>query len=436
MRRTFQLLAVFGFLALAGARAQTGIDGAILGVVTDANGGIVAGATVTVTNLDTGIKKTEVTHSDGSFEIDALPEGNYSVSVSFTGFKTWDLAKTDLTIGGRKRLSPTLQLGDVNEKVTVEASAELLQTEKVDTGGVVEQRTIQELPLNGRDVVELTELVPGVRYEGRSFTQSCADGNMSSVQGLGHRDDQTEFRVDGVASNAVCDEGGTAIPNPDTIAQFNVSTSNFSAENGRNPVQVSMVTKSGTNDFHVTLWEFLRNDDLDARNTFASSNPKLIQNQFGLAGGGPVLIPKLYNGRNKTFIFGSYEGTRISQAQIFNSPTVSPAMLQGNFSGLPTITDPLTGAPFPGNQIPTSRFSGASVFFFPCCCSRILRATSTARKRRSRSLTTNSTGGLTIRSRKTSGFTGASSISTRPRPSWAMSRAFLAARTHIPTAWP
>ena len=365
MRRTFQLLAVFGFLALAGARAQTGIDGAILGVVVDANGGIVAGATVTVTNLDTGIKKIEVSHSDGSFEIDALPEGNYSVSVSFTGFKTWDLAKTDLTIGARKRLSPTLQLGDVNEKVTVEASAELLQTEKVDTGGVVEQRTIQELPLNGRDVVELTELVPGVRYEGRSFTQACADGNMSSVQGLGHRDDQTEFRVDGVASNAVCDEGGTAIPNPDTIAQFNVSTSNFSAENGRNPVQVSMVTKSGTNEFHLTLWEFLRNDDLDARNTFASSNPKLIQNQFGVAGGGPILIPKLYNGKNKTFIFGSYEGTRISQAQIFNSPTVSPAMLQGNFSGLPTITDPVSGQPFPGNQIPTSRFSGASVFFFP-----------------------------------------------------------------------
>jgi hypothetical protein len=359
------LLAVFGFLALAGARAQTGIDGAILGVVTDANGGIVAGATVTVTNLDTAIKKTEVTHPDGSFEITALPEGNYSVSVSFAGFKTWDLAKTDLTIGERKRVSPTLQLGDVNEKVTVESTAELLQTEKADTGGVVEQRTIEELPLNGRDVVELTELVPGVLYEGRSFTSSCADGNMSNVQGLGHRDDQTEFRVDGVASNSVCDEGGASIPNPDTIAEFKVQTSNFSAENGRNPVQVSMVTKSGTNEFHATLWEFLRNDDLDARNAFASTNPKLIQNQFGVAGGGPVWVPKLYNGKNKTFFFGSYEGTRISQSQIYNENTVTPAMMQGNFAGLPTITDPLTKAPFPGNQIPASRFSGASVFFFP-----------------------------------------------------------------------
>jgi len=182
---------------------------------------------------------------------------------------------------------------------------------------------------------------------------------------LGHRDDQTEFRVDGVASNAVCDEGSTATPNPDTIAQFSVSTSNFSAENGRNPVQVNMVTKSGTNEFHVTLWEFLRNDALDARNTFASSNPKLIQNQFGLAGGGPVLIPRLYNGKNKTFLFGSYEGTRIIQSKIYNSYTVSPAMLNGDFSGLPTITDPTTGLPFAGNKIPQAQISGASKFFFP-----------------------------------------------------------------------
>ena len=269
MKQVVCLLAVFSLLALTGAMAQTGVDGAILGVVTDANGGVIGGATVTVTNLDTGVQKIETSRSDGSFEISALPQGKYSVTVTFAGFKTWTLAKTDLTINEHKRVSPMLQVGDVNEQVTVESTADLLQTEKAETGGVVEQRTIQELPLNGRDVIELTELVPGVRYGGRSFSTACADGNTSSVQGLGHRDDQTEFRVDGVASNAVCDEGSTAIPNPDTIAQFSVSTSNFSAENGRNPVQVNMVTKSGTNEFHVTLWEFLRNDALDARNTFA-----------------------------------------------------------------------------------------------------------------------------------------------------------------------
>jgi hypothetical protein len=364
MNRVY-LLSVCFLLALATATAQTGVDGAILGVVTDANGGVIVGATVTVTNLGTGIQRNETSRADGSFEISALPQGNYSVTVTFAGFKTWTLANTDLTINEHKRLAPVLSVGDVNERVTIEATTDLLQTEKSETGGVVEQRTIQELPLNGRDVIELTELVPGVRYGGRSLSTACADGNTSSVQGLGHRDDQTEFRVDGVASNAVCDEGSTAIPNPDTIAQFSVSTSNFSAENGRNPVQVNMVTKSGTNQYHVTLWEFLRNDALDARNTFAATNPKLIQNQFGLAGGGPVLIPHAYNGKNKTFFFGSYEGTRIVQSKIYNSYTVSPAIMQGDFSGLPTITDPTTGQPFPGNKIPDSQISGASKFFFP-----------------------------------------------------------------------
>src|SRR5437879_1323516 len=230
------LLSVCCLLAVAAAMAQTGVDGAILGVVTDANGGSVAGAMVTVRHLDTGLTKTEITHDDGAFEMSPLPEGNYSVSVTFTGFKTWTLAKTELTIRERKRVSPIMQLGDVSEKVTVEATADLLQTERAETGGVVEQRTIQELPLNGRDVIELTELVPGVRYGGRTFATACADGNMSTVQGLGHRNDQTEFRVDGVSSNSVCDEGGTAIPNPDTIAQFNVSPSNFSADNGCNAI--------------------------------------------------------------------------------------------------------------------------------------------------------------------------------------------------------
>ena len=361
---SFSLFALLLLVSL-GAMAQVGTDGTILGAVTDANGGLVAGATVTVTNLDTGIQKVDTTRSDGNFEITSLPSGRYSVSVTFTGFKTWTLETTVLTISERKRVSPVLEVGQVNERVTVEATAELIQTENAATGGVIGTRAILELPLNGRDVIALTSLVPGVLYGGKTFTTSCADGNNSSVQGMGHREDQTEFKVDGVASNAVCDEGGTAIPNPDTIAEFRVQTSNFSAENGRNPIQITLVTKSGTNEFHATAWEFLRNDALDARNTFAAGKPKLRRNQFGIAGGGPVLIPHLYNGRNKTFFFGSYEGTRINQARVYNSATVTPAMLQGNFSGLPAIKDPLTGLPFPGNQIPDSRISAASKYFFP-----------------------------------------------------------------------
>lgn len=355
------LLWLFGVACMA----QIGIDGTILGVISDSAGGVVSGATVTVMNLDTGIKKSEMSHADGSFEISPLPAGRYSVSVAMSGFKTWLVENADLTIAERKRLSPVLEVGQVNEKVSVESTADLIQTESAAAGGVVESKTILELPLNGRDAVEVAELVPGIRYGGRTYTSACADGNNSSVQGLAHRDDQTEYRVDGVASNAVCDEGGTAIPNPDTIAEVRVQSSNFSAENGRNPIQITMITKSGTNEFHATAWEFLRNDALDARNTFASGNPKLRRNQFGIAGGGPVLIPRAYNGKNRTFFFGSYEGTRINQARIYNSATVTAGMLQGNFSGLPAIKDPLTGQPFPGNQIPADRISGASKFFFP-----------------------------------------------------------------------
>lgn len=356
MRSSLCLPIVLVLLAVAEAPAQTRIDGAILGVVTDVNGGRLGGAMVAVTNLDTGLTKSMLTDPAGNFEITPLPNGNYSVTVTFTGFKSWTLARVELTIGERKRLEPVLEVGGVNEKVTVEATAELLQTERAETGAVVEERTIRELPLNGRNVVELAALVPGVRYEGK--TVDAFNGPMSNIQGVGHRNDQTEFQVDGIASNSEVDEGGTAIPNPDTVAQFNVATSNFSAANGRNPVLVSVVTKSGTNEFHGALWEFLRNDALDARNAFAVSNPKLRRNQFGAAAGGPII-------KNRTFFFGSYEGTRIRSGRVFNSPTVPPAYLKGDFSGAPPIKDPVTGQPFPGNQIPQSRFSPAAVAFFP-----------------------------------------------------------------------
>jgi TonB dependent receptor len=213
-----------------------------------------------------------------------------------------------------------------------------------------------DLPLNGRNPVELVRLIPGMRYLGQDGVQGERGFR---VQGLGAHDDMTEYQVDGLNSNAGMDEGGIAIPNVDTIAEFNIETSNFSAEHGRNTLQVLSVTKSGTNAFHGTVWEFLRNDALDARNTFANSKPKLRRNQFGASGGGPIR-------KDKTFFFTSYEGTRIRQQKIFNSNTVDPNFLQGNFSSLgKAITDPLTGQPFPGNQIPADRISGASQFFFP-----------------------------------------------------------------------
>ena len=334
---------------------QVGTQGSILGTVVDSSRAALPGASVTVTNLDTGLVQTATTDAAGNFEILALPIGPYSVIVSMTGFKTWQLERVVLTVGERSRVSPMLDVGDVTEQVSVVGGAPLLQTERSSVQTVVQMEQIRELPLSTRNPVVLVNLVPGMR-----FTGSGGPERGSTVQGFGMRSNQTEFQLDGLNANAAMDEGGITIPNVDTIAEFSVETSSFSAENGRNPLQVVMATKSGTNAFHGTLWEFNQNDKFSAKNAFSVAEPpKLRRNQYGAAVGGPIV-------RNKTFFFGSFEVTPIRRETLFNSVVAQPAMLQGNFSGLTrAIRDPLTGQPFPGNIIPPDRISNASRSFFP-----------------------------------------------------------------------
>ena len=215
------------------------------------------------------------------------------------------MERAELIVGQRLRVSPALEVGDVTEQITVEsAGVELIQTEKSSVTGTVEARQITDLPINGRNPAELVNLVPGMRYSGRENTGER--GN--AVQGAGIPLENTEFLIDGLSANASMNERGITIPNVDTIAEFSVETSSFSAENGRNPIQMIMVIKSGTNDFHGALWEFLRNESLDARNTFANSTPKFVQNQFGATAGGPVV-------RNRTH-FSSPTSTRAVGAKI------------------------------------------------------------------------------------------------------------------------
>lgn len=173
--------------------AQVGSDGAILGVVTDQSGAVVAGAQVTVTNLNTGFKKTATAGLGGNFEILALPIGTYSISVTFTGFKTWTVERAELKVGERKRVSPSLEVGEVTDTVSVQAQAELVQTEKGSVETIVEEKAIRELPLNGRNPILLVGLVPGMRVTGIK----AGLWNSNSVQGLGQRSDQSEFQVDG-----------------------------------------------------------------------------------------------------------------------------------------------------------------------------------------------------------------------------------------------
>ena len=245
------------------------------------------------------------------------------------------------------------------ESISVTSDAELLQqrqqTEKSDVETVVQMQQIRQLPLDTRNPLALVSLVPGMHWVN---TQSGGE-RATYVQGQGLRDNKTSFQLDGVSSNAPMDEGGTGIPNVDAVAEFSVETLNFSAENGRDPVQVHIATKSGGNEFHGAAWEFNQNDAYNARNTFAVSTPRVRRNQFGADIGGPVK-------RNKTFFFANFEGTVIHNAQIWNTQAVTGAMKQGDFSALSTtIIDPLTKTPFAGNVVPQNRISSASAYFLP-----------------------------------------------------------------------
>lgn len=342
--------------------AQLATEGSILGIVHDASDAIVVSASVTVTNTDTGLKKIAATDENGYFQVVALPTGTYSVQVASPGFASWEVSGLTLTAGEQKRVQPVLNVGGQKQQVTVQAGVELVQTENASVEMAIEQKEIRDLPLDGRVAVQLVALTPGMRFLGVSGTVNGTSSSTvggANVQGMGQHSDATQFAVDGISANDPSTQSGMAFPNLEAIDQFRVQASSFSAENGRDPIQVIMVTKSGTNQFHGTLWEFLRNDALDARNTFATSKPVLRRNQYGYSIGGPVF-------KNKTFFFTSFEGLKVRTQTIYDSPTITPAFEQGDFSSLKTtLTDPTTGSPFPGNQIPASRFSSASTFFLP-----------------------------------------------------------------------
>lgn len=342
--------------------AQLGTEGSILGIVRDASGAVVVNASVTVTNTETGLTNTVSTDENGYFQVLALPRGTYSVQVASPGFTAWQITGLTLTAGEQKRVEPALKVGEVKQQVTVQAGIELVQTERASVEMAIEQKQIRDLPLNGRVPVQMVALTPGMRYLGLSPTiggNSTATVQGVAVQGMGQHSDATQFSVDGMSVNDPSTEAGMAMPNLDAVEQFRVQTSSFSAENGRDPIQVTMITKSGTNQYHGTLWEFLRNDKLDARNAFLTSKPYLRRNQYGFSAGGPVI-------KNRTFFFTSFEGLKVRMQGGYNSTTIAPEFLRGDFSSVSTkITDPATAAQFPGNKIPEARFSSASKFFFP-----------------------------------------------------------------------
>lgn len=351
-RVVFLLTLLVSVVGLSSAQEST-VSG-IVGQVTDPSHAAIADATVRVTNVDTNAERTTTTDANGNFSVPNLPPARYKVTIEKAGFSTAVVEPFDLRVGETSRRSVSLQVGSVNQTVDVSAEAPLLETENGTVGQVITQKQIEELPLNGRNLVQLATLSAGVSPHIAAQRGGLQYGNRNEyVQVEGGRDGSTNYVIDGVYVRSLRFNNLSVQPSVDTIQEFNVLRNSFSAEYGQGRAVVTAITKSGTNDFHGTLYEFIRNSDLDARNFFAAVKPAYRRNQFGGTAGGPAI-------KNKFFIFGGYEGLRTVQGQPFLGVVPNPQLLTGNFSSLPASQWPKipgTNTVFPGGIIPSSQIS-------------------------------------------------------------------------------
>ena len=346
----FRAVLALALLGLATSGMAQTATGQITGTVKDATGAVVPGATVTVTSELTGSKREVTTGRDGNYVIPLLPVSTYSVSASLTGFKAAKRTGVRLSVDQTVRIDVDLQTGDLSEAVEVQAGALALDSETATVGQVITEKQITDLPLNGRNFLSLLFLGAGaVEAEGEQGSMRQGAGNAISI--MGSRPTSNNFMIDGTSNVDTALGTPAAILSIDALEEFKEQTKTYSAEYGFSANQINLVSKSGTNEFHGTLFGFMRDDSLDAKNFFDppdKEKPLLDQKQFGGVVTGPII-------KNKTFFLVNYEGTRIERgfSSFFRVP--NPNELAGRFST--TIIDPTTGQPFPNNTIPSSRFS-------------------------------------------------------------------------------
>ena len=313
----------------------------VSGSVVDPSGSAVTGANITLKNTDTNVQQGSVTSSSGTYAIINIPPGNYSIDVSKEGFSTAQLTHIVLGVNQAASFNFTMTVGAVTQQVSVSADAATVESTTSELGTVIGTRAVNNLPLNGRNFTQLLELTPGVSPV--SVGQNSGGGGGFAGQSLGQftfpsvngaRNRSNMFLLDGVSDLGSFIGNYNYQPIVDDIQEFKVQSHNDLAEFGQVAGGiVNVVTKSGTNQLHGTVWEYLRNSAFDARNYFLPVVNPLRQNQFGVAAGGPIVIPHVYNGRNKTFFFFSYEGFRQSQATQSLITTPTAAQLTGDFSG-------------------------------------------------------------------------------------------------------
>ncbi len=369
-------------LSVSPAPAQT--DGSISGVIRDASGAVIPGAMVTVTNPATNQVRSAISNEAGVYNFPVLQPGKYNIKVELPGFRTITQNDVELQVQFAARIDFTLQVGDVSQTVEVEGTTALIATENATVGTVIENKRIVEMPLNGRNFLQLASLSPNVSY---GFTgagqEDQRQGGSRAAQNIavaGQRSAFNHFTLDGVENTDVNFNTYVILPSIDALQEFKVQTGIFPAEFGRATTQINASTKPGTNQFHGTLFEFLRNDKLDAKQyAFAGERPKdaFKWNQYGFTVGGPVTIPGLYKGTDRLFFMSNFEGfnERRTTRTLYNVPSVK--MRGGDFSEIlsltntriydPTTTRPDPGRPgaflrdpFPGNLITSNKISPIS----------------------------------------------------------------------------
>ncbi|HMF98943.1 MAG TPA: carboxypeptidase regulatory-like domain-containing protein [Vicinamibacterales bacterium] len=369
MRRTVNGTIVFCFWLAASSPSFAQTFGQITGIVADTTGGVLVGASVTVTNTQTAATVTQPANAAGVYVFPNLLPGVYSIKVEMDGFRSTVRNRVELQIQQTIRLDFRLEIGALNETVEAVAAGPMLNTEDVVIGTVIENRRIVELPLNGRNFLKMVELTPNVSASfvgsGSSGPRQGGDRSSQQLSIGGGRREWNYFTLDGINNTDVNFNSYIFLPSIDALQEFKVQTGIYSAEFGRELGQVSVTTKAGTNAYHGTLFEFIRDSKWDALPyAFAGNVPTSTPfnwNQFGFTLGGPVQIPRWFDGKDKLFFMGNYEGFRLrNQKQtVYSVPSV--AMRNGDFSQISTaLRDPLTNAPFPDNIVPKERISPIS----------------------------------------------------------------------------
>ena len=352
---------------------QGGGTGTITGTVTDSSGAVLPSAKVSIKNTDTSATFVTETSSAGDYSAPSLNPGPYSVTVESPSFQKAATTTFTLAVDQKLRVNVTMKPGAASETMEVTANAVSLDMDSAEMSQEIGTRQMNALPLNGRNFMQLLLVGAGaVTVGGEQGTMRAGQGNAMSING--GRPESNNYTLDGLINTDTALVTPAVILSQDAIQEFKVQSGNYSAEYGFSANQINIVSKSGTNQLHGSVFEFNRNDAYDARGPFQTKIPILRQNQFGYVAGGPVYIPKLYDGRNKTFWLANYEGWRINSGFTIRDSVPNPAVLTGDFSAEPLPVygsaacqdnlahgrdclpiDPLTGQPFPGNIIPSDR---------------------------------------------------------------------------------